>query len=583
MLRIFKYTGIYKKYTISALLVLIVSVLFSVIPYFFVYRLLDLILNHKTISFGFAVQQILLLGVSVLIHMVLYSVGLMLSHKGAYGTLKNLRVSLQARMEKLPLGVIQDIGNGQIKKMFTDDIDSIELLLAHQIPEGISNLIVTMVLLISLAVIDWRLFLLCILALVIASVAMAVMGRIGFSGMNNYYAAAARMNNTIIEYVNGMEVMKIFNRDGDSYKKYRNDVLCYRDYTLAWYKACWPWMAVYFSILPCLSVFALPAGVFFSTAGKLPLTQLAIFLCISYAISTPLLKVSTQFSSFPQVGYKVDALEKLLEADPLRATDDAFAGISHDITYEHVTFGYKDKTVIHDVSIQIKENSVTAFVGESGSGKSTLAKLLVHFYDVNSGRILVGGQDIVNMSIESLNEQISYVSQEQYLFNTSIYDNIKLGKPEATREEVLRAAERAQCMDFIQRFPNGIDTSVGDGGKALSGGERQRTAFARAILKDAPIVVLDEATAFIDPENEEKMNMAIAEVVKDKTLIVIAHRLKSIMHADLICVLKDGHIVAQGKHDELLAGCTDYKVLWERSEESSEWQIQNQVQEGLDL
>lgn len=229
-------------------------------------------------------------------------------------------------------------------------------------------------------------------------------------------------------------------------------------------------MAVYFSILPCLSIFALPGGIFFYTSGKFPLTNLALILCLGLALTTPLLKVSTQFSSFPQVGYKMDELERVLDAPPLRFGEGRFEGTDHSIIYEHVSFGYKEAEVIHDVSLTIDDNTTTAFVGASGSGKSTLAKLLVHFYDVGSGRILLGGRDITELSIESFNAEISYVSQEQYLFNTSIYENIRIGKPEACDEEIIEAARKAQCMEFIERLPEGIHSGAGDSGKALSGG-----------------------------------------------------------------------------------------------------------------
>lgn len=579
MNKILKYAGEYRKKTLLALGVLTLSVLCGVAPYYYVYLILDPLLSHQEAGFSFLFPKVLMIGVLILLNMILYSVGLMFSHEGAYGTLKNLRINLQERLEKLPLGVIQDIGNGRIKKMFTDDIDSIELLLAHQIPEGISNLIVTLVMLAVICVVDWRLFLLYMAAFVLASLMMGAMGKIGMNGMNAYYEAGARMNNTIIEYINGMEVVKIFNRDGDSYKRFQEDVMRYRDYTLAWYKACWPWMAVYFSVLPCLSVFALPGGIFFYVNGKLELTSLALILCLGLALTTPLLKVSTQFSSFPQVGYKVDELERILEAPPLRFGEDGFEGEDHSISYEHVSFGYKDFEVIHNVSLTIDDNTTTAFVGASGSGKSTLAKLLVHFYDVGSGRILLGGKDITELSIESLNDEISYVSQEQYLFNTSIYENIRIGKPDASNEEIMEAARKAQCLEFIERLPEGIYSGAGDSGKALSGGERQRVALARAILKDAPVVILDEAMAFMDPENGEKMERAISEVIKNKTVIVIAHRLQSVMNADRIFVMKDGALAAYGTHKELMGSCEEYRKLWANSEASFNWRIDRSSEE----
>ena len=250
-----------------------------------------------------------------------------------------------------------------------------------------------------------------------------------------------------------------------------------------------------------------------------------------------------------------------------------FTGKDHSISFENVRFAYKEDEVLHRVSLTVPEGSLTALVGESGSGKSTLAKLLVHYYDVTGGSIQVGGQDLRKMSVEALNDQISYVSQEQFLFNMSLLENIRLGKPDATDEEVLAAAEKAQCMEFLARLPQDIHTMAGDGGKQLSGGERQRISLARAILKDAPIVVLDEATAFMDPENEEKMNAAIAEIIKGKTVIVIARRLHSIVNADQICVLNNGQVAGIGRHKTLLENCPEYAKLWKAAEGSAAWGV----------
>ena len=241
--------------------------------------------------------------------------------------------------------------------------------------------------------------------------------------------------------------------------------------------------------------------------------------------------------------------------------------------FEDVRFAYQADEVLHGVSLHVPAGSLTALVGESGSGKSTLAKLLVHFYDVTSGAVKIGGQDVREMSLAALNEQISFVAQEQFLFNTTLLENIRLGRPGATDEEVMAAAEKAQCGPFLARLEHGIHTMAGDGGKQLSGGERQRISLARAILKDAPIVVLDEATAFMDPENEEKMNEAIAEVIRDKTVVVIAHRLHAIVHADQICVLEHGRIAGVGTHQTLRAGCPAYQKLWQAAEGSARWKV----------
>nr|MCR5432048.1 ABC transporter ATP-binding protein/permease [Lachnospiraceae bacterium] len=494
-------------------------------------------------------------------------------HEGAFHTLKNLREYVQHKIEGMPLGNIQDIGTGQLKKMFTDDIDGIELLLAHAVPEGFSNILGALFIIVSMFFVDVRMALLSVAVLILSYVISFGMFGICVKRMNKYYAAAGQMNNTIVEYINGMEVVKVFNRHEDSFKRFKKDVISYRDYTLDWYKLCWPFMAVITALLPCMTLLSLPAGVSFISNGSLTLSEFALIICMTISAATPLLKVGTFGGTLPQIKYKVNAIEKLTEGESLKVSDKGFEGKNHDIRFENVRFAYKDEEVLHGVSLDIKENSMTALVGESGSGKSTLAKLLVHFYDISAGKITLGGQDITDMSLEALNDRISYVAQEQFLFNTTIYENILLGNPGASREAVLDAAERAQCNEFLDRLPNGIDSKAGDSGKMLSGGERQRIALARAILKNAPVIVLDEATAFIDPENEEKMNAAISEVIKDKTVIVIAHRLPSITCADNIIVMDSGNIAAMGTHEELLKGCDAYAKLWNAQAKTDEWSI----------
>ena len=574
---VFKYAGKYKKKTFLAMMILTVGVLFSMVPYILVYQLLEPLLNKESISAPYVLVRVLMFFLCILAYKVLYCYGLKFSHEGAFNTLKNIRTYVQSRIEKMPLGNIQDIGTGQLKKVFTDDIDGIELLLAHAVPEGFSNLMGAAVMIIAMFFVDVRMALLSVAALGLSLVVSFVMFGSCMKKMNEYYAAAAKMNNTIIEYVNGMEVVKVFNRHEESFKKYKEDVVNYRDYTLGWYKMCWPFLAITTSLLPCMTIFSLPAGVIFLTNGSLTLSQFALIICLTISVGTPLLRVGSYGSTLPQLQYKISALEKLTEGEGLKAGSNGFEGKNHDIRFDSVRFSYKDSEVIHGVSFEIKENSMTAFVGESGSGKSTLAKLLVHFYDLNDGSISIGGQDITDMTLEALNDEISYVSQEQFLFNTTIYENILIGKPGADRSEVLAAAERAQCSDFLERLPMGIDSKAGDSGKMLSGGERQRIALARAILKDAPIIVLDEATAFIDPENEEKMNAAISQVIRDKTIIIIAHRLPSIVEADQIVVLNDGNISDIGTHEELLVRNEEYKHLWEAQSKTGEWQIKEGV------
>lgn len=567
------YMGGYLRYTRRSAVSITAAVILSVVPYFLLYQLIAPLLNGESLTSGYVALRVAITAVCLVGNAVLYVHGLDLSHYSAYNTLRNLRTALQGRLEQQPLGAIRELGNGRIKKVFTDDIETIELLLAHAIPEGIANLIIPAVVMVAMFFADWKLALLSLASLPFGMFAMGMMFKIGMSRMEAYYAAAAKMNNTIIEYINGMEVVKVFNRDGESYARYENDIHYYRDMTLDWYHICWPWMALYSSILPCVALFTLPIGGWFVLKGWSTLADFVLVLCMTLAVGPPLLKAIGFAGKFPQLNYKVEELERLLDNPPLKQSDRGFEGKNHDICFEDVHFSYKNTEVIHGIDLTIREGEMAALVGESGSGKSTLARLLVHFYDLDSGKITLGGQDITDMRIEALNDQIAFVSQEQFLFNTSLYENIRLGKPDASREEVLNAASLAQCDEFLERFPQGIDSKAGDGGKMLSGGERQRISLARALLKDAPIIVLDEATAFIDPENEEKMNAAISEVIRGKTVLIIAHRLHTVTGADQIIVLDNGNIDARGTHEELLKSSPVYQRLWAAAQQSIEWEV----------
>ncbi len=569
--KVLEYTGKYKKYTFLAMFLLVVGLAFNVLQFVAIYKMIDGATGGET-SISFYAKWAVIMLICGFIYVALYIYGLDRSHFSAYQTLKNLRISLQKKMENLPLGVIQELGVGSLKKVFIDDIDNMELLIAHALPEGFSNIVVPVLVIVSMFFIDWKLALLSLASLPIGMVAMFAMYGAGTSKMGDYYASAQKMNDTIVEYVNGMEVVKIFGRDGDSYKRFSGDVMSYRDFTLAWYKICWPWMALYGSFLPCVALLTLPIGGYFVYTGSSTLSNFLLVMCMTFSIGPTILRALTFMSVLPQLNFKITALENILSAEPLKQGTKSFEGKDHSIEFKNVKFSYDKKVdVIEDVSLTIPENTVTALVGESGSGKSTLAKILVHFYDVTGGSVKIGGQDITGMTLEALNREISYVSQEQFLFNMSILENIRLGKPGASDAEVIEAANKAQCGEFLKRLENGIYSTSGAAGKMLSGGERQRIALARAILKDAPIIVLDEATAFMDPENEEKMNNAIAELISNKTVIVIAHRLYSIKNSDKIVVMKNGKIQAQGTHDELLKTSEMYKNLWELSEGAKEW------------
>lgn len=573
--KVLEYAGPYKRLTMLSAFVILIAVLMSVLPFLFVYQIITPLVMGEAVDVTYIGIRVLGVAACLILHACFYVKGLSMSHEAAFNILFRLRVSLQKRMEKLPLGEIQEKGIGSMKRMFVDDVDSIELLLAHALPEGFGNVAIPIIVYISLFAVDWKLALMSLASLPIGLLAMVVMYRIGMKDMKNYYAAGKVMNNTIVEYINGMEVVKVFNKDGESYKRFEKDITAYRDFTLSWYKACWPWMAIYNSILPCTLILTLPLGSWFVLKGYSTLADLILVMCLSLSLGVPLLKAMGFLPSLPQINYKIEMLENMFNTAPLKQTTDEFKGNGHTVVFDGVSFAYKEETVADQINLTIPQGQKTALVGESGSGKSTLAKLLVHYYDTNQGTISIGGQDICQMSLEALNTQISYVSQEQFLFNTSLMENIRIGRLSATDEEVLEAAKKAQCMEFLEKLPKGIHTLAGDSGKQLSGGQRQRIALARAILKDAPIVVLDEAMAFTDPENEEKMEAAISEVVRGKTLLVIAHRLPSVKNADQICVMSKGKIIATGRHEELIVGCEEYQKLWNASIDSANWKVES--------
>ena len=579
--KILHYAGAHRRTIYKAALCMTIGAAASIVPYLLVYNILEQVLNGSVPTLAGSGKMLAGILLAQIVYAVFYMYGFQLSHRAAYNTLENIRRFLQENLERKPLGKVREMGSGAIKKLFTDDIESIELLLAHMIPEGIANLIIAVFALAVLLVIDWQLALLTCVVIALGISVSGQMYRVGIEQMGSYFAAAKRLNNTIIEYVNGMEVVRVFNRQDEFGERFASSVTSYRDFALSWYKVSFPWMALYGSLFSNILLYSLPFGTLLILLGQLTLARYILAICLSFGIAPLLLRCMSFIGAIPQASYKIQALEKAFDYPELKTGTAPFSGTDHSIEFRNVRFAYKDLEVLKDVSFTAQERQMTALVGASGSGKSTAAKLLVHYYDVSGGEVLIGGQNIREMSLKALNEQIAYVSQDVFLFNKSIADNIRIGKKGATDEEVIAAAKKAQADDFIRELPDGYATLAGEAGGKLSGGQRQRISFARAILKDAPIVILDEATAFIDPENEQKMNQAIREIVRDKTVIVIAHKMQSIMNAGNIIVLKDGRIAASGRHAKLIETCPEYQNLRRISEETADWTVGGKGENAL--
>lgn len=575
---IFRFASAKKKQLSFSVILSVLSSVFGIVPYIAVAALLQ-----SALEGNLTMERVVLLPVTALAGFFLkhwlYAKSTLCSHKAAYEIIKNIRTAIMGKMSKVSMGTVQSKSSGEFKQLVMDDADRLEIPIAHAIPEMIASTLAPILVILYLLFIDWRMALAALATGVIGNVIYYCMLIGRGDMMTEYMAANANMNGTIVEYVNGMEVIKAFNQTASSMDRFKTSVLKVRDVTTKWYRHCWPFMSVSQAVLPSSIAFVLPVGMALFSGGAVSLSELILCILLSMAIVGSLQTFLDFWESTAVVAEVQPRIQALLDMEELPEPAQPKHGDGADVELKDVHFGYGDSEVIHGISFTAKEGTVTALVGPSGSGKSTLAKLIARFWDVDAGAILVGGADIREIALPELMEQISFVSQDNFLFNMSLRDNIRIGKPDATDKEVEWAASQAGCDEFIARFPQGYDTNAGDAGARLSGGERQRIAIARAILKNAPIVILDEATAFTDPENEDKLQQSIDRLTQGKTLIVIAHRLSTIMYADQILVLEDGQITARGTHEQLLAGSETYLDMWKAHISAMDWSMNQEENE----
>lgn len=501
-----------------------------------------------------------------LLNGILINTSTWISHHAAYHTLSDIRKALIEKLVRLPMGYFEENGSGRLKAMLTDHIEGMERTLAHMLPELTANLLAPAAMMIWSFFVDWRLAL-CILIWII----------IGFSAtggmMKNYaekyagqIAAMKSMNQAVTEYVGGIEVIKNFGRADECYGKFKADVYGHAEYNINWQKETQIYSSLGMAIAP-FSVFpVLIAGVIFYNNGTLAPETFFMMILLSLGIFRPLMQAMSYFDQLAQMGTNAKEIKDILNYSELKRGNKEISGA--DIELSDVTFSYsgEEEPAADHISVKVPSGTMLALVGPSGSGKSTAAKLIAGYWDADGGNIFIGGKSISEISQQSLNQNIAYVDQDTFLFDTSIMENIRMGDPSASDDEVIKAAKAAGCDDFIRALPQGYMTTAGAAGGRLSGGERQRIAIARAMMKNAPIMILDEATASSDPENEASIQTALSAAARGRTLVVIAHRLSTVMNAEQIAYVKNGRIEAVGTHTELLEKCPDYAKQWALSE-----------------
>jgi ABC transporter related protein len=487
----------------------------------------------------------------------------MISHGIAFKALRTMREQMAEKMARVPMGTIVDTPTGTFKNRFVDNVNQLEDAIAHFMPELPSTVFAPLLAMIIVFAINWRMGLAGIATIPLCLLFYLGMMRDYKPKMARYIASEQRMNSTLVEYVNGIQVIKAFGRTASSYGSFSEAVAEYHDSTLAWFHQSWIWMAAIRAIVPCTLLFSLPLGVWLLSVGRITLPAFMVCITIPLGFIGGILKFSQAAGQISRMDTCLNVVWDFLGEPELSRPSERVMLDGKSFTFENVSFSYHEGTeVLHDINFKTEPGQITAIVGPSGSGKSTVAKLMAGFWDVRSGCISFGSTDVRDIPFEQLMEHVSYVAQDTFLFDRTIADNIRMGMPDATDEEVETAARAAGAHEFISRLPQGYRTPAGEAGARLSGGERQRITIARAILKDASIVILDEATAYADPENEALVERALSKLVAGKTLVTIAHRLSTITGADQILVMDGGRIVARGRHGELLKTCPLYARMW---------------------
>jgi len=564
-----------KGQLIGSVVLSVISVASGIVPYYCVYKMIDTfiadIASVNTVFFWCAVAL-----AAYAVKVVFFGLSTGISHNAAYHILEKLRLRVADRLLHAPLGNATAHSIGEIKNIMVDKIENVEPPLAHLIPEGTGNIVLPIISIAALIVIDWRIALASLVTVPFSLICMALTFKISGKNFTKYSEANSYMNSVIVEYIEGIEVIKAFGRAGVSYEKYAKAIQNYNTFIMKWLSSTWVTMKLAFALFPCTLLGTLPAALLLSSNGTITAAEAALCVMLSMSMVASLAKLEVFSESIREMQFTIENLQEFLTMPELTEPAEEARPCGGDVELHHVHFSYtgdKAQEVLHGIDLTLPQGSFTALVGPSGGGKSTVAKLISRFWDVTGGEISIGGVNVKDMPLSQLADTVSFVTQDNFLFRCSLLENIRLGNPKATDEEVYAAAKAAQCEEFIQKLPQGYDTPAGEAGKRLSGGEKQRIAIARMILKNASVVILDEATAFTDPENEDKIQRSIAALTKGKTLLVIAHRLSTIRDADNIVVLEYGKIIAQGTQNKLLETCPLYKNMWQAHIGAKSWAV----------
>ncbi len=578
--RLFEYAGNYKYFTMLSRILSVISAWIALVPFYYIWHIMKEVLDVAP-AYDQA-KGITSLGWSAvgfaLLSMIIYIVALMCSHIAAFRIQANMRSAMMHKIVNLPLGFMDRDGSGKIRKIVQESSEATETYLAHQLPDRAGAIATPIGLLVLLVVFDWRLGLLSLVPVVTAFLIMSSMtGKNMEIKMKEYQNSLEEMSSEAVEYIRGIPVVKTFGQSVFSFKRFRKAIDNYEKWVISYTKDMRLPMVGYTTTINAVFAILIAAAFWFSkgTDDKTFLLNLLFYIIITPIITVTLNKIMYSSENKMLVEDALKRVDGILEREPLEQAKEPKMPKDASIVFENVSFRYKDgiTDALHGVNLKIGPGEHVAFVGPSGGGKTTLASLIARFFDVTEGKLVVGGVNVKEIADEKLMETVSFVFQDSKLLKMSIYDNIRMGKKDATKEQVLHALKEAQCMDIIEKMPQGIDTVIGTRGTYVSGGEAQRLSIARAMLKDAPILILDEATAFADPDNEVKVQEAFSRLSKGKTVIMVAHRLSSVTNADRICVLKDGEIVETGNHESLTKQNGIYAHMWKEYNQSIRWKV----------